>query len=178
MRTILIALLAGALVIPAALAEEKQPPTPQTQRGRELFLKSPKGTACATCHFINGAGTAIGPDLTRLASLATVHSMVATIKMTMTNEVQRVKTADASFPAMVKLNKDDNVEVWDLSKMPPVLRKFSSKQITSMERDTVWQHPPALADYNSQELADVIGFLRWAATGSQKEIKPADVEEQ
>jgi len=177
MRTTLIAILAGALLVPAALAEEKQPPTPQIQRGRDLFLKSPKGTACATCHYINGAGTAIGPDLTRLASLATVHSMVATIKMTMTNEVQFVKTADGSFPAMVKQKQGDDIQVWDLSKMPPVLRKLTAKDVTSMDRDTTWQHPPALADYNPQELADIIGFLRWAATGSQKEIKASDVDD-
>ncbi len=47
-----------------------------------------------------------------------------------------------------------------------------------MDRDTVWRHPPALVDYNAQELADIIGFLRWAATGSQKEIKPSEVEDQ
>ena len=36
----------------------KPPITAQATRGRELFLHSPKGTACATCHLVDGQGTA------------------------------------------------------------------------------------------------------------------------
>lgn len=177
MRKTLSGILAVALTLPLAAAQEKRPAPAQAQRGRELFLKSPKGTACATCHLMDGAGTAIGPDLSRMASIATAHSMVATIKMTMTNEVQLVKTSGGKFPGILKQKQGDEIEIWDLSKMPPVLHKLAAKQITSMERDTEWRHPPALADYNGQELADIIGFLRWASTGSQKEIKPSEVED-
>ena len=167
-----------ALCLPFAMAQDKRPPTAQALRGRALFLKSPKGTACATCHFMDGVGTAIGPDLTRMASVGTPHVMVATIKMQMTNEVMSVKTAATKFPGRIKSQEGDKVEVWDLSQTPPVLRTFNSKEINFTERDTDWHHPPALADYNAQELADIIGFLRWASTGSQKEIKASEVEEQ
>jgi len=126
---------------------------------------------------IAGIGTAIGPDLTRMASVGTAHVMVATIKMQMTNEVMLVKTATEKFPGRIKSQEGEKVEVWDLSKMPPVLRTFSSKEVTYTDRDTEWHHPPALTDYNSQELADIIGFLRWASTGSQKEVKASEVED-
>lgn len=165
------------LTLSFAIAQDKRPAPAQAQRGRELFLKSPKGTACATCHNLDGVGTAVGPDLSKFASVATPHSLVATIKMTMTNEVQLVKTADGKFPGILKQKQGDDLEIWDLSKTPPVLQKLTAKQIASMERDTVWRHPPALADYNAQELADIIGFLRWASTGSQKEIKASDVDD-
>jgi mono/diheme cytochrome c family protein len=166
-----------ALASSFAIAQDKRPAPAQAQRGRELFVKSPKGTACATCHFLDGVGTAVGPDLSKFASVATPHSLVATIKMTMTNEVQLVKTADGKFPGILKEKQGDDFEFWDLSKIPPVLQKLTAKQITSMDRDTVWKHPPALADYNAQELADIIGFLRWASTGSQKEIKASEVDD-
>ena len=166
-----------ALASSSAIAQDKRPAPAQAQRGRELFVKSPKGIACATCHFLDGVGTAVGPDLSKFASVATPHSLVATIKMTMTNEVQLVKTADGKFPGILKQKVGDDVEIWDLSKMPPVLQKLTAKQITSMDRDTVWKHPPALADYNAQELADIIGFLRWASTGSQKKIKASEVDD-
>jgi hypothetical protein len=45
-----------------------------------------------------------------------------------------------------------------------------------MSQNRTWKHPPASAGYTSQELADLIGFLKWASTGSQKEIKAAEVE--
>jgi mono/diheme cytochrome c family protein len=178
MRKTLFVAAVGVLALAFAAADEKRPPTAQAQRGRELFLKSPKGTACATCHFMDGVGTAVGPDLTRMASVGTPHVMVATIRMTMTNEVLLVKTAAGKFPGRLKQQQGDNIEIWDLSKTPPELRKLSAKEVTSMDRDTVWQHPPALADYNAQELADIIGFLRWASTGATREIKASEVEEQ
>jgi mono/diheme cytochrome c family protein len=177
MRKAFCAAVVVTLALSSGIAQNKRPAPAQAQRGRELFLKSPKGTACATCHTMDGVGTAIGPDLSRMASVASPHVMVATIRMTMTNEVQLVKTADLKFPGILKQKQGDDIEIWDLSKMPPVLHKLTSKQITSMERDTVWRHPPALADYSAQELADIIGFLRWASNGSQKEIKAAEVED-
>ena len=43
-----------------ATAEDKRPVTPQVERGREIFAKSPKGTGCETCHTIGGLGIAVG----------------------------------------------------------------------------------------------------------------------
>jgi cytochrome c1 len=95
--------------------------------------------------------------------------------MSMTEYVQQIKTAEGTFPGMVKEKKEEQTEVWDLSQLPPVLRSLPTKQI-SMTREQKWKHPPSTVEYSSQELADLIGFLKWAATGSVKEIKPADVE--
>jgi hypothetical protein len=69
----------------------------------------------------------------------------------------------------------DRVEYYDLSVIPPVLRTLYAKQIISAERDEVWRHPPAKANYSSQELADVIAYLKFATTGSQKEIISGDI---
>jgi hypothetical protein len=96
--------------------------------------------------------------------------------MDMTSNVQEVKTTAGTFPGIQKLKQGDDFEIWDLSQMPPVLRKLTSKDIKSMTREEHWKHPPATAEYTSQELADIIGFLRWAATGSEKQIKVADIE--
>jgi len=168
------------VLIPALLvvAQDKKPVTAQVQRGRELFLHSTKGIACGTCHSLGGLGTAIAPDLTTMASYAPPRGIVATMHMTMTEHVQLVKTADGSFPGLLKQKQGDDSEFYDLSQTPPVLRTLTAKQIVSVGRDQKWQHPPAAAEYTSQELADIIGFLRFAATGAVKEIKPSDVEDQ
>ncbi|HUB83145.1 MAG TPA: c-type cytochrome [Bryobacteraceae bacterium] len=166
-----LAVLSG-LVLPA---QEKEPPTAQTKRGRDLFLKSPKGTACATCHSMAGLGTAVGPNLKNLTSLATPPGLVAAIQMQMTENVQQVKTASGAFPGIQKDKQGDNFEIWDLSVTPPVLRQLTSKEIVSMNRDEKWKHPPATADYSTQELADIIGFLKWATNGSTKEIKASEI---
>jgi len=123
-----------------------------------------------------GMGTAVGPDLATLAKLATPRGLVSAIQMETTLNVQEVKTAAGSFSGIQKQKQGDELDIWDLSQTPPVLRKLTSKDVTSMTRDEHWKHPPAKAGYTSQELADIIGFLRWAASGSQREIKAADIE--
>ncbi len=99
-----------------------------------------------------------------------------TIKMTMTTYVQEVKTATKTFPGFQQGKVGDDLSIWDLGQTPPVLQKLASKDITSMKPNETWKHPPASAGYTSQELADIIGFLKWAAAGSAKEVKPSDIE--
>ena len=124
-----------------------------------------------------GLGTAIAPDLTKMATYGSPRSLVATMHMSMTEYVRRVSAkGTASFPGIVKGEQGGEREIWDLSQMPPVLRKFTTDQSVTLERDQKWKHPPASAGYTPQELADIIGFLRWAATGSQKEVPVSEVE--
>lgn len=176
MRKVLYIVAISALSLPAVAAEHKVPPTPQIQRGMDLFTNSKKGVACKTCHSLGGLGTAIGPDLTNMASNGSVHAIAMTMHMTMTEYVRRVQTRVNSFPAMLKEKIGDRVTYWDLSEIPPVLRTFSSIEIVSTERDEKWKHPPALAKYTPQEMADIISFLKWTTTGSEKEIALAELE--
>ena len=177
MRTTLYAVVAIAIASIGLIAADDAKMTAQGRRGRELFLHSAKGTACATCHRMADVGMAVGPDLSMMAGNATVHSMVATMRMTMTNTVLLVKTANGSFPAVLKQKEGDDSEYWDLSKLPPELHKLASKEILSTQRDTKWQHPPATVEYTPQEFADLIAFLQWAATGSQKEVRVSEIGE-
>jgi Cytochrome c len=175
MRKAVYFLVVSALSLPAVRAEDQPAPTPQIERGQEMFTNAKKGVACKTCHSLAGIGTAIGPNLTNMASNGSVHSIVMTMHMTMTEHVYRVKTAVSSFPGILKQQVGDKIEYYDLSQMPPVLRTFYAKQIILAERDETWRHPPAKANYTPQELADVIGFLKFVTTGSTKEIAAADI---
>lgn len=169
-----ICIVCGAMLFSAAA--QNKPLPKQVERGRELFLNSPKGRPCASCHTMAGLGNAVGPDLKPLASVVPPRGMVMAIKMDMTQNVQDVKTASGSFPGVLKEKQGDEIQVWDLSQSPPALRTLTSKDILSMTRSEKWGHPPTSAGYTSQELADIIGFLKWAADGSVKEVKVDDVE--
>jgi mono/diheme cytochrome c family protein len=159
------------------LAAQQHGIPPQAQRGRELFAKSEKG-ACAACHELGGVGTAVGPDLKTLSSAVGPHGIVMAMHMTLPAYVKEVSLKDgASFPAMEKGAQGDQTELWDLSQTPPALRKIATKDIGASKQSTTWKHPPAMVEYTSQELADLVGFLKWASTGSSKVIKPEDVEE-
>ena len=174
MQSILIFATASALAIGVASAQIPA----QAQRGQALFEKSAKGVACANCHKIKNIGTAVAPDLMPLAAAVGSHGLVKTIQMQSTEYVQEVKTADGkTFPGLQKEKKGDQIQIWNLGEMPPALMTLQSSDVKSMTRDTKWKHPPTVAGYTSQELADIIGFLKWAANGSKTEVKISDVED-
>src|SRR5271166_3136300 len=177
MRRLIYFSLVLVIALQAVPAQDKNALPAQVQRGRELFIKTTKGIPCGTCHSLAGVGTAVGPDLRTLASAVSPGALVQAMHMTMTAYVQEAKLADGSkFPAMLKGKQGDRMELWDLSQTPPVLRTLAAKDVVSMEANTTWKHPPASAEYTTQEVADIVGFLKWAAKGSTKEIKPEEVE--
>src|SRR5579863_712938 len=102
-------------------SQEKKAPatgmTEQQKRGHEVFLHSTKGAACATCHALAGEGTAVGPDLTNLAAVATPEGVRVAIESTQTVYVQAVKLSDSTFPAMKVSEDSTSVQYFDLSKM-------------------------------------------------------------
>jgi putative heme-binding domain-containing protein len=157
-------------------AKPRPPMTVQAKRGHELYLHSPKGIACANCHQVDNEGTAVGPNLKDLASIIGPHGLAGTIQMSMTAYVQEVKTtAGVTFPGILKAKDGDNIQMWDLSKTPPVLVTLGSKEVKSMKQNEKWKHPPTVADYSDQELADIVAFLKWASVGATAEIKPSDL---
>jgi cytochrome c2 len=162
----------------AVLAQVKTPPpmNAQIKRGKELFLNNPSRTACGTCHEIGGVGTAVGPDLKKLASVVGPRGLVSTIQMSMTAYVQEYKIKDiGTFPGIQK-EGSSGTEIYDLSKIPPVLHEVKAGDISSQHQNEKWQHPPAKASYSSQELADLIAWLKYASTGSVKEVKASELE--
>ncbi|MBX9600574.1 MAG: cytochrome c [Bryobacteraceae bacterium] len=171
-----LAVVVGLVLWAAAPAKAQDMP-PQAQRGRELFLNSPKGVACAACHQIKDLGIPAGPDLRTLASAAVPKGLVTAIQMTMTEYVREYKVKGmGSFPAMKAGEEGDQVLLYDLSNNKPELKKVAKNSIDEVKPNTKWKHPPTSASYNNQELADLIGFLRFAATGSRSEVKPEDLK--
>jgi hypothetical protein len=170
----LVVMALGSLI---AIAQDSSPIPEQAARGKELFLKSEKGVPCGTCHTLGGVGTAVGPDLKKLASLAMPRGLVMAMQLTVTEYVQEVKLKGGeTFSGIQKQKTGDEVEVYDLSKRPPELCKLQAKDIVSMSRNDRWKHPPATAGYSSKELADLIGWLKWASMGSRKEVKVSEIE--
>jgi putative heme-binding domain-containing protein len=146
-------------------------PTAQIDRGRDLFLHSSKGLACATCHSLEGRGVAVGPDLTRLAGVIGPRGLVMTIQMSMTAYVQQIELRNGrSFPGIQKEKEGDLLTIFDLSQTPAVERKVKSGDVASMKPNSKWTHPPASAGYTDQELADIVAYLKFVATGAVKEV--------
>jgi hypothetical protein len=151
--------------------------TAQVPRRRDIFLYSAKAAACSICHEMARLGTALGPDLRRMAGAATVHSMVANIRIAMTNTCAFGPDCEWLASSGVESKATGHVRV--LGPEPgaaPALQADVERDLSS-DRDTKWQQPPATVEYIAQEFADRIGFLRWAATGSEKEVKALEIAE-
>jgi putative heme-binding domain-containing protein len=147
---------------------------PQIERGETLFFDATKG--CAACHALKGRGTAVGPDLRTLGRLAP-PAIASAIRATATAYVQTVKPKDGpKFSAMPVTQDDTTVQVYDLSKTPPELRKFNRSDVTISNHDGAWKHPPATAGYTKEQLADIVAYVRYAASGSRKTVDPSEVQ--
>ena len=91
---------------------------PQVERGQALFLDASNG--CSSCHALKGQGTAVGPDLKIISSMAP-RAIVTMVKSTLTQYVITVKPkSGAAFPAMPGAKDDKTIQLYDLSRMPPV----------------------------------------------------------
>ena len=145
----------------------------QTERGEVLFLDAQQG--CASCHALKGKGTAVGPDLTGIGRLAP-QAIAMAARSTVTQYVQVVKLKSGEkFPAMTGKKDEKSVELFDLSKNPPEKKDVAPADIASTGSNDVWKHPPAARKIESEQLADIVAYIKYAATGSKKAVDPADV---
>jgi len=146
----------------------------QIQRGEALFLEAGRG--CATCHALKGRGTAVGPDLTVIGRLSP-QAIVTAVRSSVTQYVQTVKLKSGDvFPGMPVGNDDKSLQFYDVSKMPPELRKIDRSDVQSTADQNVWKHPPSVGNYTSAQLADIIAYLRYKVTGAAAAVSADDVE--
>lgn len=146
----------------------------QIERGQTLFYAD---TGCGTCHALKGRGTAIGPDMKALGKVG-VRALVTAIRASRTEYVETIKLKEGdAFPGMKAPSADaTTLQYYDLSKAPPELRKFAPADVQSKTDNSTWKHPPSTGGYTNQQMADIVTYIRWAATGSRKAVDPADVE--
>lgn len=165
MRYLSLLLLAA---IPAFAADLPE----QAARGKDLFrLKSASGVACVTCHKVADEGAAIGPDLAIMGRLAP-RAILTAILSTRTVNVKEISLPPGrTYPAIQSGDK------WfDLSKTPPAEVTPTAAQISAARDNATWVHPPESRGLTRQQLADIIGYLRFVYLKDTKEIKPADLQ--
>ncbi len=146
----------------------------QTERGEALFFDAQQG--CGSCHALKGKGTAVGPDLTGLGRLGPqAIAMAARSTVTQYVQVAKLKSGE-SFPAMTGKKDEKAVVLFDLSKNPPEKKEVAPADIASMGNNDVWKHPPVVNKISNEKLADIVAYIKYAATGSKKAVDPEDVK--
>jgi mono/diheme cytochrome c family protein len=151
-------------------------PTAQASRGQAFFMDESNPKHCGSCHSLARQGTAVGPDLSKLARLGPRPILMA-VRATRTAYVQTVKLKNGTeFPGMPVAQDGTTAQYYDLSTTPPTLRRLDRKDITAVGDNSVWKHPPGSAGYTPQQLADVIAFIKWASYGDTKGVSVDDVQ--
>lgn len=175
MRLALWIASAAALCAPAVAQEFSGPP--QAKKGHDLFFAGAGNgaVACGTCHAIKKEGTAVGPDLTRLARL-NPRAIVMAINATRTQYVQEVKLKDGNFPGMKVADTADGYEFYDLSQNPPAKKTVTKADVSSLVDNANWKHPAAAMKLTPEQLADIIAYVKYAGYGDKAGVKAEDVE--
>jgi mono/diheme cytochrome c family protein len=161
--------VAGLMVLLAAPVYGQAPE--QAQRGGELFGQK----NCSNCHQFDGRGTAIGPDLKNIARVSPRAIGVAILSTRTQNVISVKLKAGESFPAIRAKEDEKSIELYDLTKDPPALRKFERAEIESTKDNESWKHPPATTELTNEQLADVIAYIRWVALRDKKGVDPSEV---
>lgn len=146
----------------------------QVQRGEALFLEAAHG--CVNCHALKGHGTAVGPDLSIMGRLSP-QAIATAVRSSATQYVQRVNLKSGeSFPGMPAGQDEKALQFYDVSKTPPELRKLERAQLESATNQDQWKHPPSIAGYTNQQLADIVAYIRASVTGQTKTVSAAEIE--
>jgi hypothetical protein len=125
---------------------------------------------------LKGRGTAVGPDLKIIGRLSPAAITMA-VHSTATQYVQEFKLkSKETFPAMPGAKDAKTIQLYDLSKTPPELRKIDLTEIDSLTNTNRWKHPPAVDKPTAQQLADIVAYIRYAVTGNRQPVDPADVQ--
>jgi mono/diheme cytochrome c family protein len=158
----------GAGILPAQNTAEIPA---QAERGRVFFGEK----HCTNCHQLEGRGTAVAPEMAKFARLSP-KAFAIMILATRTEYVVSVslKRGD-KFPAMRVSEDEKTVQVYDLSKELPALRKLERSEIDSIRDNDEWKHPPSTTELSDEQLADVIAYIKWVTYKDRKGVSPSEV---
>ena len=147
---------------PATLESFNGPP--QAERGYAAFF-DPVRDNCGVCHAMGGRGNAVGPDLAKIAE-KNPRDVTAVIGSGKAQHVLTATLADGeTFPALLFAQNGSQIQLFDLTVIPPVLRTFNRAQVTSLRENPAWAHREVAKGYSTAEVGDIAVYLRWAATG-------------
>ena len=138
-------------------AETEKELPPEAALGRGLFFDSVRGFGrCATCHQVDGFGIPVATPIVN------IPADPKALRQLTTPEIRTAMAAGESFPALILSQGKNQVKLYDLTSLPPVLRTLAPASVT-LKEGSDWRHASVLARYSDAELQNILAFLRAAA---------------
>jgi len=160
---------------PAHAADGKEIPA-QAARGKAIFFDAAKKNHCGTCHALDKAGTAVGPDLTGIARLSPkgIEVSIMSSRTVHSKEIE-LKTKE-KMAAMIVSETATELTFYNLDASPPERKVVEKSAIFAVRDNSTWRHPPESTGASKETLADAIAYIRWVAFGDTKGVKVEDLE--
>ncbi len=150
-------------------------------KGRELFFNISDKLNCAACHRINGKGSGVGPDLSRISKRSPREILKDIILPNAVvpeeGKLVELTTHDGERLEVLRVKESaSRVKVYDVSSFPPVLRSIRREQIRIMRPTDRSAMPETYGQrYTLQELLDLIAFLKTTESGSEAKVVLTDI---
>jgi len=149
---------------PVTPVPEKSIDIPDEHRqGHDLFFDLTRETRCSVCHRLNGFGAAVGPDITKAASIK-VTDGPQVLKYGRPRSVRTVILKDGERFAGAVLERSAAItHVYDLNSNPPVLRHLLNTDVQSIQRQSNWRHGNVVRGYSVEDLQSIWSYVRFVA---------------
>jgi putative heme-binding domain-containing protein len=125
-------------------------------KGRALFFDAANENNCGVCHAIDGAGTAIGPDLRKLKR--TRAELLAAIVNPPESKLTKLTLKNGDSVKGIQAEDTGKVvHIYDTEGLPPVLRKIAKDDIAKTEM--VPGHAMPKSEYSKEQLNEIISYI-------------------
>jgi putative heme-binding domain-containing protein len=151
--------------------------TGSAQAGKTVFFDSSQSRSCHHCHSLQGEGTAVGPDLSKLGSRSPRELFLSII---LPHEIRDPRYATVrltlrSGDKVVGIKKEEDAEsirVYDTTELPAVLRTIQKTDVVKVESANESVMPKDYASiYTMKQLLDLVTFLKSAESKSPVVLK-------
>jgi putative heme-binding domain-containing protein len=130
--------------------------TANFDKGQALFFDPSNENNCGVCHAIDGAGTAIGPDLRKLKRSR--PELLAAIANPPESKLTRITLKNSDTIKGIQLEDTGKVvRIYDTEGLPPVLRNIAKDDIAKTE--TVPGHAMPKAEYSKEQLNEIVSYI-------------------
>lgn len=156
-------------IIALEAAEDAGEPVPlsaEAARGKALFFDLTRQRRCGVCHELEGAGTAVGPNLALAARTKTRQELTRDILKPQARiaygfeQVQLQLRSGERIAGLLADESESQISVYDAASVPLPLRAVARRDIRSQRTRQRSSMPGDLDDvYGPEEIAAIVAYL-------------------
>lgn len=145
--------------------------TGEPGKGRELFFDSSDDLNCAHCHRVHGSGAEVGPDLSGLENRSGKEILRDIVlpgyRLSAGKQLFKLTTLAGERLTVLKVSEEgQQVKVYDVTGLPPVLRTLERARIQTLEPQAGSPMPATYGQrYTLKQLLDLVSFLKSTDSG-------------